>query len=96
MEQFSDVVVVGGGAAGCSVAYHLSLAGVKTTIIEPAGIGSQASGYSAGGLNPLQGNGVPGPLGPLGMESFRMHEHLHSFLKADTGIDYQWRTVSPA
>ena len=94
MEQFSDVVVVGGGAAGCSVAYHLSLAGVKTTIIEPAGIGSQASGYSAGGLNPLQGNGVPGPLGPLGMESFRMHEHLHSFLKADTGIDYQWRTVS--
>ena len=94
MKQFSDVVVVGGGAAGCSVAYHLSLAGVKTTIIEDKSIGSQASGFSAGGLNPLQGHGVPGPLGPLSIESFQMHRDLYGALMADTGIDYQWRTVS--
>ena len=94
MKQVSDVVVVGGGAAGCSVAYHLSLAGVKATVIEDKSIGSQASGVSAGGLNPLQGNSAPGPLGPLAMESFQMHRNLYSVLQADTGIDYQWRTVS--
>ena len=94
MQQSSDVVIVGGGAAGCSVAYHLALAGVKATIIEDRGIGSQASGFSAGAVSPLEGNGIPGPLGPLAMESFHIHRDLYGDLKAKTGVDYQWRTVS--
>ena len=94
MKQISDVVIIGGGAAGCSVAYHLGLTGVKSTIIEGEGIGSKASGFSAGAVNPLHGNGVPGTLASLAMESFRMHQDLYSVLKGDTGVDYQWRTVS--
>ena len=62
MAETNDVVVVGGGAAGCSVAYHLALAGVKVTVVEGEGVGTQASGFSAGGLNPLQGIGIPGAL----------------------------------
>ena len=62
MKPSSDVVIIGGGAAGCSVAYHLGLAGVKATIIEGEGIGSQASGFSAGAVSPLEGSGIPGPL----------------------------------
>ena len=34
MVETSDVVIVGGGVAGCAVAYYLGLAGVKATIIE--------------------------------------------------------------
>ena len=94
MKASSEVVIVGGGAAGCSVAYHLGLAGVKPTIIEREGIGSQASGFSAGGLNPLQGSGIPGPLGPISIESFRMHRDLCGILKAETGVDYEWRIIS--
>ncbi len=94
MNEASDVAIVGGGAAGCSVAYHLARAGVRSTIIEGAGIGSQASGFSAGGLNPLQGAGIPGPLGPFGMESYLLHRELAGILKADTGIDYEWRITS--
>ena len=60
----ADVVIVGGGVAGCAVAYYLSLAGVKATVIEREGIGSQASGFSAGGLNPMEGTHIPGPLAP--------------------------------
>ena len=37
MAENTDVVIIGGGAAGCSVAYYLSLAGVKATVIEREG-----------------------------------------------------------
>ncbi|MCH8831393.1 MAG: FAD-binding oxidoreductase [Chloroflexi bacterium] len=94
MPESSDVVIVGGGAAGCSVAYHLALAGVKSTIIEGQGVATQASGFSAGGLNPLQGTGIPGPLGPLAMESYLMHLDLFGQLQDDTGIDYDGRIIS--
>ena len=93
MRKSSNVVIVGGGAAGCSVAYYLALSGVKSTIIEGEGIGSQASGFSAGGLNPLQGSGIPGPLADFALESFRMHQDLWETLKAEPGLDYQWRTT---
>ena len=94
MAETSEVVIVGGGAAGCSVAYYLALAGVKATVIEREGIATQASGYSAGGLNPLEGANIPGPLGPLALESFRMHRQLWSELKDATGIDYEGRIIS--
>ena len=88
MAETSDVVIVGGGAAGCSVAYYLALAGVKATVLEREGVGTQASGFSAGGLNPLQGTGIPGPLGPLAIESYRMHLKLWDELAETTGTDY--------
>ena len=94
MTEGSDVVIVGGGAAGCSVAYYLSLAGAKATVVESEGLGTQASGFSSGGLNPLEGNNIPGPLGPLAIESHRMHLHLWDELKEVTGIDYEGRVVS--
>ena len=91
MKTTNEVVIVGGGAAGCSVAYYLALVGVKSTIIEREGIGSQASGFSAGGLNPLQGTGIPGPLSAVAMESYLLHQDLFPTLKEATGVDYEWR-----
>jgi glycine oxidase len=94
MNRATDVAIVGGGAAGCSVAYHLAKAGIKSTIIEREGIASQASGFSAGGLNPLQGAGIPGLLGPFAIESFRMHLEMWGELQAETGIGYDGRIIS--
>ncbi len=94
MVETSEVVIIGGGAAGCSVAYYLALAGVKATVLEREGVGTQASGFSAGGLNPLQGTGIPGPLGPLAIESYRMHLKLWDELAEATGIDYEGRIIS--
>ena len=93
MAENTDVVIVGGGAAGCSVAYYLSLTGVKATVVEREGIGTQASGFSAGGLNPLEGTNIPGPLGSLAIESFRMHRQLWSQLQDSTGINYEGRVI---
>lgn len=94
MVETTDVAIIGGGVAGCAVAFYLAQSGVKSTIIEREGVGNQASGYSAGGLNPLTGIGIPGPLGAFGWESFQLHLGLYDGLKELSGIDYQNRTVA--
>ena len=90
----TDVVIVGGGAAGCAVAYYLGLAGVSSTIVEREGIAAFASGYSAGGLNPLEGAGIPGRLGPLALTSYRMHKNIWDDLMERSGIDFQPQVIS--
>jgi glycine oxidase len=94
MADTTDVAIIGGGAAGCAVAYYLAQSGVQSIIIEREGIGNQASGYSAGGLNPLTGVGIPGPLGAFAWECFQLHLGLYAALKDLSGIDYQHRTVA--
>ena len=90
----SDVVIVGGGAAGCAVAYYLGLARVSSIIVEREGIAAYASGYSAGGLNPLEGAGIPGRLGPLAMDSFKMHKDIWDDLIERSGIDFHPEIIS--
>ncbi|MCI0795331.1 MAG: FAD-dependent oxidoreductase [Chloroflexi bacterium] len=94
MADTTEVAIIGGGAAGCATAYYLAKAGVKATIIERDGVGSQASGFNAGGLNPLQGAGIPGPLGPLAAESFRMHLELAERLPEESGVPIHFKTLT--
>ncbi len=94
MPETADVVIIGGGAAGCAVAYYLAQSGVKSTIVERAGLGNQASGNAAGGLNPLTGIGIPGPLGSFAWECYELHGEIYEGLVQSTGIDYQHRTVA--
>ena len=90
----TDVAIIGGGAAGCAVAYYLAKAGVKSVVIEREGIASQASGYNDGGLNPLQGAGIPGPLSALAAESFRMHAALADALEDESGVRYHYKRIA--
>ena len=91
MNSNSDVVIVGAGAVGCATAYFLAKSGVKTTIIERESVASQASGFAAGTLVPLSGEGIPGPLEQLAQASFTMHIALWDQLKKESGIDFQAR-----
>jgi glycine oxidase len=93
-ERATDVVIIGGGIAGCSAAYYLAQNGITSTIIEREDIASQASGYNAGGLNPLEGHGWPDPLLPMALQSFRLHQELWRQLPEETGIDYHGRFSS--
>jgi sarcosine oxidase subunit beta len=46
----ADAVVIGGGAVGCSLVYHLSERGVRAILLERAQLGSQSTGRCAGGV----------------------------------------------
>lgn len=46
----SDVVIVGGGVAGCSAAWHLARAGARVTLLEARELASGASGRNGGFL----------------------------------------------
>jgi glycine oxidase len=43
-----DVIVVGAGAIGTSIAYQLTKAGVKVTVFERGQVGGESTGASAG------------------------------------------------
>jgi glycine/D-amino acid oxidase-like deaminating enzyme len=47
----TDVLVVGGGIAGCAIAWTLAREGVEVTLIEGRAIGAGASGANAGSLH---------------------------------------------
>jgi sarcosine oxidase subunit beta len=49
-ETRCDVLVVGGGGAGCSAALHLALRGSRVVLLERGLVGGQASGVNYGGV----------------------------------------------
>ena len=54
MPKASDVVIIGGGAIGCSIAYQLSKLGLKSTVLERTYFGAGASGAAAGVVGPFR------------------------------------------
>jgi sarcosine oxidase subunit beta len=50
MSQTTEVVVIGGGVTGGSIAWHLARRGTKVTLVEERGVAAAASGASAGGV----------------------------------------------
>ena len=69
-----NVVICGGGIIGCSVAYHLALRGVKSTVVERCGIACAASGRAGGFLARDWCDSYE--LGTLARRSFDMHAAL--------------------
>ena len=53
----ADVVIIGGGLAGCATAYAFAAAGEKVTLLDAAQIGRGSSGASSGWLNEDPGLG---------------------------------------
>ena len=94
MTTTTQVAIIGGGAMGCATAYYLAKAGVRSTVIEREGIATQASGYNAGGLNPLQGAGIPGPLSDIAAATFGMHGDLAQRLEDESGVEYHHKTIA--
>ncbi len=86
MRAHRDVVIIGGGAVGTSIAYHLASDGASVTIVERDSIASHASGFSGGLLNPTS---ETGKLVPLHHQSFRMHEEMLDRIQEEAGVDVQ-------
>jgi glycine oxidase len=93
MSESTEVIVLGAGVAGCATAYFLARDGVKVTVIEREAIGSFASGFALGLLNPLTGSGIPGPVQPMAEKAFKMHLDLWPTLQDESGVDFQAKTM---
>ncbi len=87
----ADVVVVGGGAIGCAVAYHLAREGLSLALFERGEIAGQASGAAAGMLAPLVEAEGPGPFLRRGLESLERLPALCAELAERSGVDPEYR-----
>lgn len=93
MPDTTDVAIIGAGVSGCATAYYLAKQGVNVTVVEREAIGSCASGYALGLLNPLFGNGIPGPVQPIAEKGFEMHTALWPDIQSESGVDFQIRLM---
>ena len=89
-----DVIVIGGGIVGSFAAYFLSRFGRRVALIERGAIGGKASGANPGGLNPLHGPGLPGPLSPLAERAFAVHQEHWERIGALSGTAFHPHRVS--
>jgi glycine cleavage system aminomethyltransferase T/glycine/D-amino acid oxidase-like deaminating enzyme len=81
------VVVIGGGVAGCSVAYHLALLGWDDVVVlEQHELGEGTSWHSAGFVGQLRST--------VSQTRMIMYSaELYERLGAETGLDPGWRRV---
>ncbi len=93
MAENPDVIVVGAGVIGCSVAYYLSKQGAKVTLLERESICSGASAHATGSLSLLGAEFSPGPSFKFALAADREFPDLVHSLEEETGMDllYQQR-----
>jgi glycine oxidase len=88
----ADVVIIGGGVIGASIAFHLAERGVQVTLLERYRAGGHASRASAGLLHPITTPEIPEPLRALSAASFARFPELVARLREQSGIDPAYQT----
>lgn len=84
-ESSPDVIVVGGGVVGCSLAYDLAGLGVSVTLLERQEIAREASWASAGIISPpVESMGTRAEMALL---AYGRYPALVADVEAATGID---------
>jgi sarcosine oxidase subunit beta len=80
----ADVLVIGGGGAGCSAALHLARRGARVILLERGLVGSQASGVNHGGVR--QQGRHPAEL-PLARRSREIWGRMKELIGTDAEFD---------
>ena len=83
----SDILIIGGGIAGVSTAFHLAEHGRSVALLERGEIASEASGQNMGGLGGAGWGNAPDLLAYLTMGSLEIFKRL----QIDLGHDMEFR-----
>jgi sarcosine oxidase subunit beta len=84
MPKTADVVVIGGGINGCSIAYHLGRRGVgKVVLVEKGHIASGPTGRSSG---IVRQHYTTETLSAMARDSVRVFEHFRDAVGGDAGF----------
>lgn len=87
----ADVVIVGGGVIGLSIAYQLSTKGVVAHVLDRGPLGREASWAGAGILAPPAGRDTGRPDEALRTLSARLFPDWSHALREETGLDNGYR-----
>ncbi|HSF32638.1 MAG TPA: glycine oxidase ThiO [Candidatus Tectomicrobia bacterium] len=87
MDSTKDVVIVGAGIVGCSIAWELAKAGLQVCLLERGGIGEESSAAAAGMLSGQHGVTNFGARYQLHLQARELHAALADELRQLTGID---------
>jgi glycine oxidase len=91
MKQSTDVIIIGGGITGCSIAYHLSKAGVQVSVLEREEIAAEASSAAAGLLAPAGVLTGPKAAADLFLASWFITPQLIAEIEAVSGIQVEYQ-----
>ena len=83
----AEVIIIGGGIAGASAAFHLAQYGREVILLERGEIASEASGVNAGGIGALGWGNVPDLESYLTMGSLQIFRNL----QLELGYDIEFR-----
>ncbi|GER81426.1 MAG: glycine oxidase ThiO [Thermogemmatispora sp.] len=89
MHDQADVVIIGAGVIGWSIAYYLRRAGVDVCLLEQAKVGAGASAAAAGLLAPLGPLNGPGPMASLLLAGCSLLPELVAELEASSGLQIE-------
>lgn len=85
-----EVLIIGGGLIGSSIAWRLAQKGARVTIADAGNLGGEASPAGAGMLAPRSESGCD-----LGLESLGLYPSFVEQLTAETGVDVDFRMFDP-
>ena len=81
----AEIIIVGGGIAGCSTAYHLAKAGkTDVLLLEQGKLTSGTTWHAAGLIGQMRPNRNMTAMSKYGIE-------LYATLEAETGLDTGWK-----
>ena len=91
MSDAADVIIVGAGIIGCSIAHQLARRGARVRIFDARSVGAGATQASAGVLAPYIEAPRRGPLLDLAVSSLASFDKFIADVRQDAGVHVEYR-----